>query len=64
MLLFINVLTNYNMSKQKEELITIRIEKLLKERYQKFCDESGLSISKRLRLFIEKDLKGKLEIKK
>lgn len=45
------------MSKQKEETITIRIDKSLKEKYKTFCDENGLSLSKRLRIFIEKELK-------
>ena len=45
------------MSKQKEETITIRIDTILKEKYKKFCDENGLSLSKRIRMFIENELK-------
>lgn len=50
------------MKKQKEDSIRIRIESGLKEKYQKYCDDNSFSLSKRLRLFIEKDLENKLEI--
>ena len=43
--------------------LTIRISELLNKKYKKYCDENGLSLSKRLRFLIEKDIEGKLEIK-
>jgi hypothetical protein len=43
--------------------LTIRISELLNEKYKKYCDENGLSLSKRLRYLIEKDIEGKIEIK-
>jgi hypothetical protein len=49
------------MSKQKEnkqEYIGIRLNKDLKEKYQKYCDDNCYSISKRIRYFIEQDLKN------
>ena len=46
------------------ESLTIRISKDLLENYKKYCDENGLSYSKRLRFFMEKDIEGKIEIKK
>lgn len=49
------------MSKHKEETITIRIDTILKEKYKKFCDENGLSLSKRLRMFIETELRQNLK---
>ncbi len=49
---------------KKQGYIRIRIESELKKKYQKHCDDNGLSLSKRLRLFIEKDISGDLEIKK
>lgn len=49
------------MSKQKEETITIRINKDLKEKYKTFCDDNGLSLSKRLRIFIETELNHNLK---
>jgi hypothetical protein len=46
------------------DTITIKISKVLSEKYKKFCDDNGLSLSKRLRFFMEKDIAGKIEIKK
>ena len=43
--------------------LTIRISELLNEIYKKQCDENVLSLSKRLRFLIEKDIDGKIEIK-
>lgn len=42
--------------KDKTEYIHIRISKDIKEKYLKLCDNNGYSISKRIRLFIEKEL--------
>lgn len=44
--------------------ITIKISNVLSEKYKKYCNDNGLSLSKRLRFFMEKDIEGKLEIKK
>jgi len=44
--------------------LTIRISKLLNEKYKQYCDENGLSLSKRLRFLIKKDIEGKIDIKK
>ena len=41
---------------KKETIIQIRIEDELKNKYVKFCNENGYTISKRIRLFIEKEL--------
>lgn len=47
--------------KNKEDNIRIRIDSELKNRYQEYCDENGFSISKRIRLLLEKDLNGELK---
>lgn len=44
--------------------LTIRISNILNDKYKKYCDENGLSLSKRLRFLIEKDIENKIEIKK
>lgn len=44
--------------------LTIRISDGLNNKYRKYCDENGLSLSKRLRFLIQKDIDGKIEIKK
>ena len=62
--LFIIVVTSYNIMKEyknKEDNIRIRIDSGLKNRYQEYCDENGFSISKRIRLLLEKDLRGELK---
>lgn len=46
------------------ETLTIRISNDLNKKYKKFCDENGLSLSKRLRFLIEKDIEDKIDIKK
>lgn len=43
--------------------ITIKISKDLSDKYKKYCDDNGLSLSKRLRFFMEKDIENKIEIK-
>lgn len=40
-----------------EKRLNIRIDKELLEKYKKHCDKHGLSISKRVRNFIECELK-------
>ena len=62
--IFIIVVTSYNIMKEyknKEDNIRIRIDSELKNRYQEYCDENGFSISKRIRLLLEKDLNGELK---
>jgi hypothetical protein len=46
------------------DTITIKISKDLSDKYKKYCNENGLSLSKRLRFFMEKDIEGKIETKK
>ena len=46
------------------ETLTIRISNELNKKYKKYCDENGLLLSKRLRFLIQKDIEGKIEIKK
>ena len=48
-------------NKKKEDNIRIRIDSELKNRYQEYCDENGFSISKRIRLLLEKDLEKKTD---
>lgn len=40
--------------------LVVKVEKLLKDDFHKFCKENGYSPSKRLRLLIEKDIKEKI----
>jgi len=44
--------------------LTIRISEKLNDEYKNYCDDNGLSLSKRLRFFMKKDIEGKLNIKK
>ena len=44
--------------------LTIRINVDLIEKYKEFCEERGYSLSKRLRIFMENDIKGNIVIKK
>jgi len=44
--------------KDKEETFNFRIDSKLKNEYQKFCKERGYSISKRIRILIENDVKN------
>lgn len=44
--------------------LTIRISELLNKKYKNYCDENGYSLSKRLRFLMERDIDGKIEIKK
>ncbi len=46
------------------DTITIKISKILSEKYKKYCNNNGLSLSKRLRFFMEKDIEGKVDFKK
>lgn len=51
------------MKQKKEDSIRIRLNYDLKEKYQKYCDDNGYSLSKRIRMFLEKDLNNKIDIK-
>lgn len=42
---------------QKRGNLTIRLDSELLERYKKICEENGFDMSKRLRLFIESEIK-------
>lgn len=48
--------------KEKNDFIQIRISKDIKEKYLKYCDENGFTPSKKIRLFIEKELNEKNKI--
>lgn len=54
------------MKKEKTlvQTLTIRISKILLDDYKFYCDENGLSLSKRLRYLMQKDIDEKIEIKK
>jgi len=43
--------------------LTIRISEKLNVDYKNYCDDNGLSLSKRLRYLMLKDIEGKIEIK-
>ena len=43
---------------KKNELLQIRVDSNLKNEYINFCNKHGYSLSKRLRLIIEKELKN------
>jgi antitoxin component of RelBE/YafQ-DinJ toxin-antitoxin module len=42
------------------QTLTIRISKKLNESYKNYCDDNGLSLSKRLRYLMLKDIEGKI----
>ncbi len=50
-------MTNNN-KKNKTDVLQIRIDADLKAKYILYCEENGFSISKRLRLFIKKELEN------
>ncbi len=49
---------------KKEILLNFRVEEILKNNFDKYCKDNGFSLSKRIRLLIEKDLEGKITIEK
>lgn len=51
---------NRNMDRK----ILIRLTQERANEFINYCNENGFTMSKRLRLLIEKDMEGKLEIKK
>lgn len=44
------------MSRAKDKMFSIRLPNKLLEEYRQFCEENSINISKRLRLFMERDL--------
>ncbi len=49
-----------NQNKKHDCTLLIRINKQVKNAYMDYCNENGYSISKRIRLLIEKDLNNKI----
>lgn len=48
----------------KDSVVLVRLTPQIHKEFLDYCDENGYSMSKRIRLFIEKDMQDKLEIKK
>lgn len=46
------------MKTQNDEFLHIRLPSELKKQYEKYCDENGYSLSKRIRLLMEKEIKN------
>lgn len=44
--------------KDKIQTLNIRLELMLKEKYLDFCKQNGYSLSKRIRLLLENDMKN------
>jgi antitoxin component of RelBE/YafQ-DinJ toxin-antitoxin module len=44
--------------KNKEAIIILRLEEKLKLNYLRFCKENGYSLSKRIRVLLENDMKN------
>jgi antitoxin component of RelBE/YafQ-DinJ toxin-antitoxin module len=44
--------------KNKEAVIILRLEQNLKTDYLRFCKENGYSLSKRIRVLLENDMKN------
>jgi len=44
------------MKNNKNKMINIRIDEVFYKKYKKFCETNGYSISKRIRVLIEKDI--------
>ena len=42
----------------KERKITIRVSGNLYKKYKNFCNENGFSLSKRIRILLENDMKN------
>jgi len=43
--------------KNKEAVIIMRLDEILKKNYLKFCKDNGYSLSKRIRILLENDMK-------
>ena len=53
----------YNMNeKEKKVLINVRIEKNIIENYKVHCDKNGYSLSKRIRILINRDLENGIRL--
>lgn len=50
--------------KNKEVMINIRMEKELSESFHMFCKCNGFSLSKRIRILIQNDLKSEENFKR
>ena len=48
---------------KKEIKITVMLEEEARTQYKKHCENNGYSLSKRIRLLMEKDKQGKIIIK-
>ena len=44
--------------------LSVRVDEDLRVKYHNFCKDNGYSLSKRIRFYMEKDMDGKLEIKR
>ena len=42
-------------------MLNVRLDKELKTTFDAYCKSNGFSISKRIRVLIEKDIKGKIK---
>lgn len=49
---------------KKDIKITIRLDESIREEYHAYCKDNGYSLSKRVRLLLDKDIQGKLTIEK
>lgn len=50
------------MEKNKKVMINVRIDSKLIEKYKQYCLNNGYSLSKRLRILIEKDLENGISL--
>ena len=48
----------------KDIKLTVRLDESLRKDYHQYCKDNGYSLSKRVRLLVELDIKGKLFINK
>jgi len=52
-----------NIKKEKTDcMVGFRTTKKFKKLYMDFCDKNGYNFSKRIKLFIDKDMNGKIKI--
>ena len=47
--------------KEKKSFLAISIEAGLKTKYSEFCEKHGYSVSKRIKLFVEKEIDNKVK---
>ena len=48
----------------KDSVVLVRLTPQIHKEFSDYCDNNGYSMSKRIRLFIEKDLSGKIKFEK